>query len=254
LVLAETERHGPVTAVLGPPPAHVVGLRAWRRAAAAVVDYRDAAGLFDRRATARHDAHPLGPVPSDPVLAAHREQLHAVVAAALVDMAVADVARHVPPLANRPAPAVAALAEHPLPALDAELASLRTVPGGDHGRRDPAAVLARARLVADAIAAREGLLAARAVANPRQWLRADVAARCAGRRLDEGEASALAAAYGRLGAHLERAGDAVDQAEIKSLVDEDLGAQAARARHQAALNRLGVGPLEPPTPDLGLAR
>lgn len=254
LFLAETERHGPVTAVLGPPPAHVVGLRAWRRAAAAVVDYRDAAGLFDRRTTALHGAHPLGPVPADPVLAGHREQLCAVVAAALVDIAVAEVARHVPPLADRPAPAVAELAEHPLPVLDAELASLRTAPGGGHGRQDPAVVLARARLVGEAIVVRERLLAARAVASPRDWLRADVAARCAGRRLDEGEASALAAAYGRLGAHLERAGDAVDQAEIGSLVDEDLAAQAARARHRAALGRLGMGPPEPPAHDLGLAR
>lgn len=46
LALAETERHGPVAELLGPPPTHVAGLRAWRGAAAAVVDYRDAAGLF----------------------------------------------------------------------------------------------------------------------------------------------------------------------------------------------------------------
>lgn len=254
LVLAETDERGPITALLGPPPDHVVGLRAWRRAAAAVLDYRDAAGLFDRHTCGRGSA--FGPAPADPALAAHWGQLSATVAGALADIAVADVMRHVPPLGERPAPAVAALAERPLTELDAELDGLRRSPPRTQpvGSQDPVVTVARARLVAEAIAVRERLLAARVVASPRAWLQSDVATRCAGRRVGNDDAAALAAAYGRLGPQLERAGDAFDQSEIGRIVDEDLAAQAERVQRQAELGRLGIGSPDPTVPDLGLAQ
>jgi hypothetical protein len=122
----ETTTDGPITGLLGPAPAHPAGLRPWRRAAATLLDYRDAAGLFD---TDRGEADPwvraLGSCPKDIGLAAHHDTVRAVVAESRAAVLLAEVARHLPAAPARPGIAVAALAERPLDELDAILEALR---------------------------------------------------------------------------------------------------------------------------------
>src|SRR5581483_11980047 len=94
LAAAETTSAGPIVAVLGQAPAHPAGLGIWRRATSAILDYRDAAGVYD------HDSgHPdpltrtLGPRPSDPDLAAHYDQVVGIVTASRASLVLADLAR-----------------------------------------------------------------------------------------------------------------------------------------------------------------
>src|SRR5436305_673366 len=69
---AEHDSSGSIANLLGPIPAAPAGAVAWRRAAAAIVDYRDQAGLFDRGS---HDPDPwarvLGQQPADKAQLAH---------------------------------------------------------------------------------------------------------------------------------------------------------------------------------------
>ena len=285
LGMAEAEPHTFLVSVLGDPPTRPGGLRPWRRAAAAVLDYRDASGLFDRD---RNEQDPwlraLGAEPEDPGLAAHRRQVIEVIAECRTAILLADVVRFAPSLGqHRPEPELAALAKRTLGDLDAELVRLT---GDDHarsllarGRNVRAQDLARAvsaadqaeallgvrrsqregrpgrrwrrgaqeaaiaepageasvlhahqavaaaaarlddsevalasagdgverrRLLEAAVTLRETSLAIDALSDPPAWLRADVAARAlAG---DPVDTEHLAAAYGRLAAHAERAG------------------------------------------------
>jgi len=125
LAMAELDARGPLAAVLGPPPPSGAGLTAWRRAAAAVLDYRDAAGIFDRdvpHADAWRRA--MGPVPAGEGRA-HHDQVLGIVVEARVTIALAALSRHVPPAGARPDVEVEALARRPLRQLDQDLAALR---------------------------------------------------------------------------------------------------------------------------------
>ncbi|MDQ3573474.1 MAG: relaxase domain-containing protein [Actinomycetota bacterium] len=126
LALAESDPSGPLAGLLGPPPRLPAGLRAWRRAAAAVLDYRDAAGLHDRDGG---ESDPLtrafGAEPRDAALHDHYLQARAVLHDCRVATVLAELPALVPALPHRPPPAVAAMAERPLSSLDADLSRLR---------------------------------------------------------------------------------------------------------------------------------
>lgn len=97
LATAETIKTGPMAAVLGESPGNPSGLSTWRRAASAILDYRDAAGMYDHD---NHEPHPLaralGPVPTDPSLAAHHEQVVGIIQASRIKLVVAELAQHAP--------------------------------------------------------------------------------------------------------------------------------------------------------------
>jgi hypothetical protein len=124
LALAETEASGPLPALLGSPPASGAALVAWRRAAAAVLDYRDTAGIFDRE---RSDADPWRRALGDATAAydrSHYDQVRRVVVEGRAAMVVADLGRHVPLTAGRPRADVESLAQRPLRELRDELDAL----------------------------------------------------------------------------------------------------------------------------------
>ncbi|MEW6470938.1 MAG: MobF family relaxase [Actinomycetota bacterium] len=135
LAALEAATDGPVAALLGPAPRHPAGLRPWRRAAAAIVDYRDAVGLFDVKHPGEEPwTAALGPRPADPVLAAHHTQVEGIVADCRAEILLAEVCRHRPALPPRPALAVATLVERPLAELDAALAAARQALNEQHIR------------------------------------------------------------------------------------------------------------------------
>lgn len=126
LARLETSADGRIPGLLGPAPAHPAGLRPWRRAAAALLDYRDAAGLFDiDRGEPNPWTRALGAPPQEPALATHYDAVRTIVAHSRAATLCADVARHLPTAPARPGAAVAALAERPLVELDAVLIGLR---------------------------------------------------------------------------------------------------------------------------------
>jgi len=126
LAVAEHDPVGAVTGLLGPPPGHAGGDTAWRRAAAAIVDYRDQAGTFDRDLPGPDPwKRALGPEPADPRLAAHRHQTQTVVVNCQAAMVLSELPRFVPPQPCRPDPDVAALAARPLGELTAHIAEMR---------------------------------------------------------------------------------------------------------------------------------
>ncbi len=125
LAMAEMETTGPLQALLGPPPASGSGLAAWRRAAGAVLDYRDAAGTFDRDVPhADHWRRALGTEPAGTSRRSHYDQVRVTVLEARTTMVLAELARHVPVVGRRPSVEVEALAGRPLAQLHAELAQL----------------------------------------------------------------------------------------------------------------------------------
>jgi hypothetical protein len=124
LAVAETEATGPLPGLLGPPPRSGSGLVAWRRAAAAVVDYRDAAGMFER-----DEGHSdpwrraLADTPDSGPRRAHYDQVRGIVVEARTTMVLAELSRHVPVAGTRPSAGVEALARRPLAQLHDELAA-----------------------------------------------------------------------------------------------------------------------------------
>lgn len=195
LALAEAELDGPIPALLGPSPAAAEALIAWRRAAAAVLDYRDAVGLFD------HDSgdedplrRALGEAPVGPGSRAHLDQVLACVAECRAARLLAAIADHVPPSGPRPSLDVAALARRPL-------ADLRREP-------DPEG------LVALAIAAREAELRREALARPPTWLRRDVDELTATPGLRVPDAVALYAAYGDVAVFADLCGRDADDLDV----------------------------------------
>lgn len=241
LVVAEVDPNSPLARLLGPAPRTMAGLVAWRRAAAAILDYRDAVGAFDRPVVGDDPDAVLGPVPGDETLAAQRAEVERAVAAAVGAMNIAQVSRHTPPIGERPGPAVATLAGRSLVDLDAVLGAQRAKGVGAR---------AKAGEVAEAIAVRERRLATTTVATPPLWVRVDVGERCGGRRIGDEEAARLALAYGTVAARLERSGNVSGPGHVAALVDAELARQPGLVRHD---NRPGIGP-EQPGPDLGLAR
>lgn len=131
--LAGLDPTGPVQVLLGPVPTEPAGVRAWRRAAAAVVDYRDTAGLYDRVGTGVDDVTlTLGPRPAALGRAAHYDQVLATVARSRIDIVLAALATQVPSAGTRPPAEVAVVADRTLSELYAELASLAlTAPSED---------------------------------------------------------------------------------------------------------------------------
>jgi len=125
LAMVETEPNGPISSLLGPLPDHAVGRRAWRRAAAATLDYRDRVGMFDRDGGGHGGwVRALGQRPDDH-RGDHYDQVRAVVIECRATSVLAELAHTVPKLGPRPALGVATLAERPLHSLDSELESGR---------------------------------------------------------------------------------------------------------------------------------
>jgi conjugative relaxase-like TrwC/TraI family protein len=202
LAATEADPPGHVVAVLGPTPDHPGALGPWRRGAAALLDYRDAAGLFDRPGTGGEGfERALGSRPQEAVLGAHHDDARAALLGARVAILLAGLPRHVPPLDLRPPPPVETLAQRPLAELGAELADLRT---RREDREALGVALARAR---------------------RQAAEAERAAQeVAGRRR-------------RGGRHLPRRGNG-DAGSDPSLAAAEPGATAARERVAALEDRL----------------
>lgn len=226
LAMAEHEQGGPVGSLLGPPPARGEALAAWRRAVAAVVDYRDAAGLFDRDTPHADPWHRvLGEIPTDAVLAGRRAQAVAAVEDARVVAFVAGLAARVPAASPRPAPEVEALAAVSLRELGDELAAL----GGRHG--DRARLASAARAAARELALAYDGLAATGAPTPR-------GARAARRAAAGVRADVRAAAEARVATARARAGAAeralssagVDQAGRRSALTQAVAVRTARLR------------------------
>lgn len=234
----ETSADGPIPGLLGAAPAHPAGLRPWRRAAAALLDYRDAAGLFDtNRAAADPWARALGPIPADPRLAAHYQMARTVVADSRAAIVLADIGRQLPTAPARPRPAVAALAEQPLAALQATLSGLRRQ-AEDKVRLEGIARAARADSDLAAATLAQARRAVDELTTPgaqRRWHRARPAAAtldAARRELHRAEAAAIAA--GERASHAEASAAALpvpDHAEIRQLVDA-IGVREARLRRE----------------------
>jgi hypothetical protein len=100
-----------------------------------MVEYRDAAGRFDTDAPKSQDPliRALGPVPDGGPLRTHYDQVVGIVGECRVDIILAQLEAHVPPLGERPTPAVAELAEHRLGWLDAQRRGLRHVVSAGRG-------------------------------------------------------------------------------------------------------------------------
>ncbi|MEW6475249.1 MAG: MobF family relaxase [Actinomycetota bacterium] len=201
LARLEATVDGPIPGLLGPARAHPAGLRPWRRAASALLDYRDAAGLFD---TDRGEPDPwtraLDAPPEEPALAAQYDAVRTIVAHSRAATLCADVARHLPGVPARPGAAVAALAERPLVELDAVLIELRRRVE-EHTRREGIARAARAeseRAAAALARARTNLEQLDAAGPARRWRgswpRDSVRFEAAHRELDRAEADVAAAA------------------------------------------------------------
>lgn len=125
LAMAELEVAGPLHALLGPPPHSGTGLATWRRAAAAVLDYRDAAGMFDRDAPPADPwGRAMGERPVEVSLRSHYDQIRETVLDARTTMVLAELARHVPVVGRRRSVELETLARRPLGQLHAELAQL----------------------------------------------------------------------------------------------------------------------------------
>ena len=123
LAMAEIEAAGPLHALLGPPPHNGAGLAAWRRAAGAVLDYRDAAGTFERDVSLTDPwRRALGDEPAGTSLRSHYDQVRETILEARTTMVLAELARHVPVAGRRPSVEVETLARRPLGQLHAELA------------------------------------------------------------------------------------------------------------------------------------
>jgi len=201
LARLEATGDGPIPGLLGPAPAHPAGLRPWRRAASALLDYRDAAGLFD---TDREEANPwtraLGAPPKEPALATHYDAVRTIVADSRAAILCADIARHLPAVPARPGAAVAALAERPLVELDAVLIELRRRLE-EHTRREGIARAARGESERAAVAlarARTDLEQLDAAGQARRWRGSrppdSVRLEAAHRELDRAEADVAATA------------------------------------------------------------
>lgn len=175
LELARCDTAGPIQLLLGPAPNDAVGLRAWRRGAAAITDYRDTAGLYDRAQPGADDvAIALGSRPEAGTRAAHYDQVLATVARCRADIIVAGLARHVPPAPTRPSGEVAVLAASPLSELHADLASMAPAAQPDPvmvARLHAAAVVEAERLRALVGAARVRLAAGSNAANAEETRR-----------------------------------------------------------------------------------
>jgi hypothetical protein len=216
LAALETAAEGPVVGLLGPAPRHPAGLRPWRRAAAALVDYRDAAGLPEADSPGDDPwSRALGSRPTDPVLAAHHDQVETIVARCRAEVLLAEVCRQRAPLPARPALAAATLAERPLFELDTSLAAARQAV--NESAVDSVTLVAQAELAVleQAVAAREARLRARVLSHPPNWMRADAAVRTV-RTADAiaPDPARLASAYGDAAIHAERSGDPTAAASL----------------------------------------
>ena len=138
LALAEAHPSAHLVSLLGSVPDNAGGRTAWRRGAAAVVEYRDAAGLFDR-SIAGTDAWEMaiGVRPDSGILAGHHDETCAIVVKARAAIVLAGLRRHVPFQAGRPGRPVESLAQRSLAELGVELSGLRS-------SRDDRAALLRA--------------------------------------------------------------------------------------------------------------
>jgi hypothetical protein len=177
LAVAEHDPRSFIAGLLGPPPGHAGGDTAWRRAAAAIVDYRDHAGLFDRDGgDPDRWERALGPPPADPRLAAHRHQARAVVVDGQAAMVLSELPCFVPVQPSRPDAEVATLASRPLGELTTEIAELRRrhrvageAPAG--GVVPPPVDVDRLRQLEQAARCRLDRLTTELLTDPPDWLR-----------------------------------------------------------------------------------
>jgi conjugative relaxase-like TrwC/TraI family protein len=165
LAAAETHSDGPIVSLLGPAPHQPASLRTWRRAAAAILDYRDTVGLFD------HDTRDpdqkrgaIGDRPPDPARADHYDQVVSTVQASRQALVLADLANHAVAMPPRPASLLETLSTRNLQEL--ERLQLKAPSSEEEQRR-----LARA-IEQRAAALRLGVLT-----RPPVWVVEDVASR-----------------------------------------------------------------------------
>jgi hypothetical protein len=225
LLAAETSDDGPLTALLGRAPSNPSSLGMWRRASAAIFDYRDMAGVFDRDS---HDPDPfiraLGCRPTDPTLAAHHDQVVGIVRASRVTLALAELSRYATAGAARPTPAAEGLAVLDLRQLD----QIRAAPNSDERRCE----------IDDAIQWRESTLRHGVLVNPPDWVKEDIAA-----RLDAPTplplVGQLAAAYAAVAVEADRTGLA--PADVLASIGPSV-----------AVPDMGSVAIEPDLPDTGL--
>jgi conjugative relaxase-like TrwC/TraI family protein len=234
---------GPIIGLLGPPPGHPGGDTPWRRAAGAILDYRDSAGLFDRD---DHDADPdrraLGPEPSGPRLAAHHRQASEIVADSKTRMILAELPRFVPAQPCRPDPDVARLAHRRLGALRADLDRLCHAgadrPSPDCQRLDRAELDA----IRQAIGCRLDRLTTQVLVVAPDWLRSTVAADVDANR------AAAPDTYAGIARQIAEWSDTVGTPLCTTTLSEVIGVRPADAALATQWDRLVASLAPPPEP------
>jgi hypothetical protein len=231
LALMEVENPAHIVVLVGVRPDHPAACVPWRRAAAAITDYRDAAGIFDRqRAEPDPLVQALGPRREGPALAAMHDEARTVVAEARADILLAEIARHVPTLGPRPGVDVEALAQRSLRDLHGELARLRELEAerdvlGEQFRPKataryaaPDPESARMRATSQAINVRSRRQRVAVVTEPPEWVRRDVASRAAAQVPTPEFGRHLAVAYGSVALHADRSGQRIDVDRLEDLL------------------------------------
>ncbi|HET9733517.1 MAG TPA: MobF family relaxase [Acidimicrobiales bacterium] len=245
LAAAEHNDTGPIAGLVGSLPATPAGRVAWRRAAAAILDYRDRTGTFDRDDRAVDPwERALGPRPGDARLASHYDQVCAVVDECRASVVLAELPRFVPAQPGRPDADVARHAARTLADLNAEIADLRNAPA-------VTVDATRIQLLAHAARLRADRLTSDALNDPPPWLRTLAAAQI-GDGPDPGEVAETAR---RVAMWADTIGTAIDAATL----DEVLGPRPADPSRAAEWDAIvaDVAPAAPaadPTAavDLGL--
>ena len=192
MAAAETDLDRPIPALLGPAPDRPASVRVWRRAAAAILDYRDASGLFDHD---NHDPNParreVGDRPPPSALADHYDEVAALIASTRQTLVLGELASHAPSQPDRLELATEAFATHSLK--DLEALRLEASPGDEQQR------------LAVAIGHREATLRREVLLHPPEWVAQDVTSRLASS--DRGlPVAALASTYMESVVQADRAG------------------------------------------------
>jgi conjugative relaxase-like TrwC/TraI family protein len=220
LALAEHDQIGPCRRLLGPPPGHPGGLTPWRRAAAAILHYRDSAGRADHSVGAGDPwIAALGPRPIDADLAAHYDQTRQVIGEARAAAVLAELPAYTPQLRQRPDATVAALAQRSLAELSALREAALPVLEPDQTLNKTSAVvdISEPRTIDQAIAVRIARLGSWAVNGRPAWVRRDVE-----QRVDDPlgpiDTRPLADYYKAVAVYLDRSGRPLDEPDIDTAI------------------------------------
>ena len=165
LAAAETHTDGPIVSLLGPAPHQPAGLRTWRRAATAILDYRDTTGLFDQDTRdPDRKRRAIGDRPADPARAEHYDQVVTIVQASRQALVLAELANH-------------AEARPPRPDLPVEQLSTRSLRELERLQLNAPSSEEEQRRLARAIEQRAAALRLGVLTRPPAWVVDDVASR-----------------------------------------------------------------------------